>query len=184
MTELYPAGFDPDHMEILRDAGVEFSVPSVSMVFKQWEGEPVKYTFGNKPIVDYYGKPMFAELAIQRMASKAGWSARWVETYGMKGSGPYYFSEWIDGHLIEQTTSALDNPKILELQSDIARHNNNSYSGCWDVLAWNGDRVLYLESKNYNKDRIRGTQSRWLAAGLAAGLKIENFLVVQWKFEK
>lgn len=28
----------------------------------------------------------------------------------------------------------------------IAAANGNTYSGCWDVVVWNGDRLVFAES--------------------------------------
>ena len=67
MTE-YPALLVPDSLEIL-------SIPSVDEVhllkarpaFKQWTGKFEGGTYGNKPLVEMDGEPMFAESAILRM---------------------------------------------------------------------------------------------------------------------
>ena len=64
--------------------------------------------------------------------------------------------------------------------SKVAEQNKNSYSGCWDVLGWKDDRIIFAESKRSKKDSIRSTQISWLTAGLKHGLKKDNFLIVQW----
>jgi hypothetical protein len=73
-------------------------------------------------------------------------------------------------------------PKIIKLLENIATQNGNSYSGCWDVLAWKADKVLFAESKRVKKDSIRSTQTKWLESALKCGLSEKNFLVVQWDF--
>jgi hypothetical protein len=181
----YPKGLEPDHEEMI--PGLEVNVPSVNLVFNYWRGKPVRDDFGGKPVVDYEGRPMFAELAIVQMAVKAGWSALWQQAYPLRQSGPYYYADWKENALLKNqaTTGSLDSPYHQNLQALIARYNSNSYRGCWDVIAWNGrERTLYIESKQFKKDSIRDSQIRWFSACLSAGLKRkENFLIVQWRFD-
>lgn len=87
----YPVGLAPEREDIFVRNGDRIALPVVSLAFKKWDGTPVNYTFGRKPIVDYEGKPMFAELAIMQIAVKSGWSARWVKTFGSTGKLPLYF---------------------------------------------------------------------------------------------
>lgn len=194
-AELYPEGLLPGHEESIRLLdNTEVRVPVVNLTFNIWKGESVRNTFGGKPIVEFDGKPMFAELAIQRMAVKGGWSARWVEVYYLKNNEPYYLTEWQDlpGPGFKQVTQPLESPFHQSLLSTINEHSKSinatlgkrkisPYSGCWDVLAWKGEKTLFLESKHSKKDRIGDNQRRWLAAGLAAGLKPHNFLMVEWR---
>jgi hypothetical protein len=69
-----------------------------------------------------------------------------------------------------------------DLLARIVKGDDNSYSGCWDVLAWKGERTLFIEAKHVNKDHIRFTQLKWRWAGLRAGLTPESFVVAQWEF--
>jgi hypothetical protein len=178
----YPKNLEPDHEEVYELEGQSYAVPGVSLKFKKWDGLTIANTFGGKPLIDYDGKPMFAELAIQRMAVKGGWSARWVETYASKSDGPYFFTDWLDAPLPKQIVAPVEDLPQQDLMAKIWEKNNKSFSGCWDVIAWKGSNTLFLESKRYKKDSVRGTQLNWLKAGLAAGLKPENFLIVQWAF--
>ena len=183
---LYPRGLEPDREELI--PGLEVTVPSINLVFKRWRGKPIKDDFGGKPVVDCEGRPVFAEIAIVRTAVKAGWSAFWQQAYPLRQSGPYYYAEWKEDRVRKDqiTKSSLDSPYHQDLQASIARYNSNSYRGCWDIIAWNGEgkRILYIESKQSKKDSIRDNQVRWFSACLSAGLKKkENFLVVQWRFD-
>lgn len=63
---------------------------------------------------------------------------------------------------------------------EIAALNGGNFSGCWDVLAWKGDRIIFAESKRSKRDKINKNQIRWLKVSLCYGLKPENFLVVEW----
>lgn len=74
----------------------------------------------------------------------------------------------------------IDEPRVTTLLDAIAHANGHTYSGCWDVVAWNDDRVVFIEAKQRRKDRIRASQLRWLAAALEQGLSKEAFLMVEW----
>lgn len=184
---LYPRGLEPDREELI--PGLEVTVPSINLVFKRWRGKPIRDDFGGKPVVDYEGRPLFAEIAILRTAVKAGWSAFWQQAYPLRQSGPYYYyADWKEDRVRKDqiTKSSLDSPYHQDLQARIARYNSNSFRGCWDIVAWNGEgkRTLYIESKQSKKDSLRDNQVRWFSACLSAGLKKkENFLVVQWRFD-
>lgn len=182
----YPQGLEPDHEEII--PGLEVTVPGVNLVFKRWNGKPIRDDFGGRQAVDYEGRPVFAEIAMVQMAVKAGWSAFWQQAYPIRQSGPYYYADWKEDAVRKDQTAAgsLDSPYHQDLQASIARYNSNSFRGCWDIIAWNGEgrRTLYIKSKHFGKDSIRDSQVRWFSACLSAGLKKrENFLVVQWRFD-
>jgi hypothetical protein len=177
MTD-YPAMFQPNEK-----LAVAFRLPMVSLKFRPWEGPSLQHDFGNKPLVELDGTGMFAELAIQRMAEAAGWEARWVCTYGSKSEGPRYLTCWSDARLDDQVNVPLDADRH-DLLAKIAKQNNNSYSGCWDVLAWKGERTLFIQAKHNKVDHIRATQLQWRWAALRAGLKSDDFVVAQWEFDE
>jgi hypothetical protein len=55
--------------------------------------------------------------------------------------------------------------------------------GCWDVLAWRGTEVRFVEAKRARRDRIRESQRQWLDAALGLGYRLDAFLVVEWDLE-
>lgn len=154
MQEDYPNGLFPIGEEVVGGAS-PIRIPLVNLQFPRWKGTKIQDTFGGKPIVEYVGQPMFVEIAIMKIAVKNGWSARWVETYGMRNSGPYFFANWLDAPLKKQIPSPLESAYVRELLGRISSLNGNSFMGCWDVLTWNKERILFIESKHYKKDRIR-----------------------------
>jgi len=172
----YPANFEPD--QALR---ISMTLPMVSLTLKPWEGLPLEHTFGHKSLVNYDGTAMFAELAIQRMAAANGWSARWVCVYGAKATAPRFLTDWLDAPLRDQKVVVIDKPR-QDLLNKIRKQNHGSYSGCWDVLAWKGERTVFIESKRNKKDHIRATQLEWRWAGLRAGVTADSFVVAQWEF--
>lgn len=181
---MFPKLLQPNGTEdfIISDKIVK--IPKCTIQFKKWEGIELKETFGNKPVIDMGGKPMFAELAIMNLFIQSGWQAIWVETYARLNKEPFYMSEWdFEKSYKNQINLPIKGKKILEMLAEIAKLNNNSYGGCWDVLGWNGKQILFAESKRFKKDRVQQTQNRWLFAALQYRLKPENFMIVQWDFE-
>ncbi len=162
--------------------GQSVVVPKAVLHFRQWQGQPIRDTFGGKPLVDFAGRPVFAELCVYELFPLAGWEARWVETYGAPATQPMLLVDWIDTSRAQQPQQPLPGMGVGELMPRIASHNGGTYAGCWDVLGWHGDTVLFAELKRAKKDRLQATQPQWLAAGLRAGLAPENFLLVEWDF--
>lgn len=181
LATFFPTILQPDSTEPHVVGGKTIELPVVHLAFKQWTGEVISDTWGGKGLIDYGGEPVFAELAIQRTAAKGGWNARWVETYSMKNKVPYYFSSW-SGRPLKQLAEDLISDTYQANLLDKIASINGTYAGCWDVLAWNGDRTIFIESKRSKKDNFRNTQKKWLQSGLAVGLKPNNFLIVQWDF--
>ena len=69
---------------------------------------------------------------------------------------------------------------MSNLLQNIAERNGNTYAGCWDIVGWHKEMVVFAELKRRKKDRMQQTQLKWLAAALQVGLKPENFLLVEW----
>lgn len=179
---MYPKFLNPAYTELfqLKDRTIE--IPKCIIQFQKWKGLSFKHTFGNKPLVSVDDRPMFAEIAIVKHFVDSGWQARWIETYGRHNKEPICLAQWKDDSYANQTNEPIQNEKLLKMMHDISKCNNHSYAGCWDVLAWQGEEIVFAESKRNNKDSIRPNQNNWLAAGLSLGLTPDNFLLVQWDF--
>lgn len=180
---MYPAKLIPTDIERfeLNEGAIE--IPKSILTFDKWNGQPVKETFGGKPIVMVDNKPMFAELAIMKTFISDGWDARWIETYARANREPICLTEWKDDVYKNQNHVPILDVDIKKLMVEIAKFNLNSYAGCWDVLAWKNGSVIFSESKRRKKDSIRESQNNWLAAGLKYGLMPQNYLIVEWNFE-
>lgn len=179
---MYPQFLLPTDIEYFTIDGNQVKIPKCIVTFDKWVGEPVKETFGGKPIVSFKNRPMFAEVAIMEKFIDEGWQAKWIETYGKSKTSPIHLSEWKDEKYKNQVHDPITDVTILNLLSSISKQNDNNYSGCWDVLGWKNDRFIFAEAKRTKKDSIRSTQTNWLAASLRYGLKTDNFLIVQWDF--
>lgn len=176
----YASVFIPDSIEILNIKGKECAVPKSHFFFRKWVGEPINNTFGGKSLLDVNGYASFAELAIVSLFQKAGWEARWVCTYGHGKQNPLFMKRWKDDCLKNQENCPIEDVWVQNLLNRVVVANNNSFSGCWDVIAWRDDTIVFVESKRYKRDSIRQTQVQWLESGLNSGLSENNFLIVQW----
>ncbi|GAA4365850.1 hypothetical protein GCM10023185_36510 [Hymenobacter saemangeumensis] len=182
MPVAYPSLLRPTTTESLTGSGQVLTVPKVELQLRPWLGDPIHNTFGNKPLIDFGGRPVFAELCVYELFRLAGWQARWVETYGAGAMTPHHFTAWAEAGLAGQQHDPIPDPAVQDLLHQMAQANGNSYAGCWDVVGWNGGSVVFAELKRLKKDRIRATQPRWAEAGLQVGLQSENFLLVEWDF--
>ena len=178
---MYPTLLKPTDIEVFEIDHQKIEIPKCLIQFNRCDGKSIENTFGGKPLVCLNGKPMFAELAIKEYFVISGWKSRWIETYGRGSKEPLHLSNWIDDKYSNQVEDRITDERVLRVLADIAS-NNNLYSGCWDVVGWNSDNIIFAEAKRLGKDSIRNTQIKWLEAGLREGLKPENFLVVQWDF--
>lgn len=111
----YPNELTSDHLETLNVDDQAVDIRGVNLAFKPWTGPKLQSTFGGKPIVEYRGKPMFAELAIVNKIIEAGWSARWVARSGSIDNGLHYLVDWLDVPFKHQTRRPLDNIKHQEV---------------------------------------------------------------------
>jgi len=177
----YPSLLEPNGQEEIELPSGKILVPKKQIQLKEWRGEKINNTFGEKPLVDFNGIPFFVELAILKIGQIASWEGRWIETYAMKKEGPYFFENWLDDHLKKQKSIAIENETIKALLKKIATQNGG-YSGCWDLLLWKGENFVFIECKKNKEDKLRKTQLNWLDAALMVGVKKENFVLLEWNF--
>lgn len=178
------------HPKLLLPNGIEkfnidskiIEIPKCSVRLKKWEGT-IQDTFGSKPIINHHNKPMFAEFVIVNLLKESGWDARWVGTYGSPKMSPIFLQEWNGNNISNQKNYPIENEKINQIIHTIALDNNKSYSGCWDIISWKDDQVLFIESKRSKKDKIRNSQIGWLQAVLKNQLSENNLMIFEWDFE-
>jgi hypothetical protein len=166
----HPILLSPTEVEsIALSTGKLIRIPKVTPRFHRWTGVPPGDTYGGKVVLDYEGKPVFAELAILSILQADGWNGVWVDTYSRK----YRVAYWGD-------SKGVVLPRDQEGFLETIHAHAGTRNGCWDVFCWkDGDRLL-AESKHSGKDRIRESQIRWLAAALYLGVPLSSFLVVEW----
>jgi hypothetical protein len=163
----YPQELQPTTtQEFSLPNGEILRVPKTCPRFVRWRGPETFDTYGDKPIVDFHGQPVFAELAILNIVNQCGWEGVWVDTFRSR------FLTAID----KATTLPHRQDSLLQQISSKCE----SKGGCFDVFAWKGETVLFAESKRKGHDHIQGTQASWLAAALRCNLPLDSFLVVEW----
>jgi hypothetical protein len=81
MNPLYPSLLRPNTTEVIPCNGQAITIPKVELQLRRWEGASPNNAFGNKPLLDFGGRPVFAELCVYELLRLSGWQARWVETY-------------------------------------------------------------------------------------------------------
>ena len=149
---MYPTKLIPKEIELFKLKEFVVEIPKSILLLDKWIGQPVKENFGGKPIVMVDNKPMFAELAIMKTFIADDWDARWVETYARANREPICLIEWKDDVYKNQNHIPILDADIKKMLAEIAKINSNSYSGCWDVLAWKNGTVIFSESKRSKKD--------------------------------
>ena len=179
----YPKTLQPDHDQSIELDGITYTVPGTTLALHKWTGPRINDDFNGKGLIDFEGAPLFAELVVQRMAEASGWSAVWVEPFAAPPMNPYIMIDWNgDASISKQNVVTIDVPYVAKTLARIAELNGNSYSGCWDVVAWRQPRIIFVELKRTKHDDIQATQVRWLKAGLKAGLTVSDFLIAKWDY--
>ncbi len=163
----YPPELQPTDAELIAlPSGATISVPKCRPEFAAWTGSSTPWTYGGKAVLDLGGEALFAELVILRLLKGVGWAGAWIDSYRRRawaGMGQ---------------EAVLPSP-----QSDLLatiRHRAGMSGGCFDVLAYTDDQVLFVEAKRRRRDRIRPGQRRWLQAALDKGVTKQAFLIVEW----
>jgi hypothetical protein len=166
-----PKELQPNSIEKIKLPARWFvEIQKANPVFKPWTGESVGYTYGNKKVLNFYGKPEFAELGILRLMEYSGWEGVWVDTFG----GSAFRTQFWPKNAVKLP------PKRADIFNRI-REEVGSKEGCFDVFCWKGDQFIFIESKRRDQDRIQDTQKRWLqVANLKCGVPFTSFLIVEW----
>jgi hypothetical protein len=131
---------------------------------------PIPGSYLNKPLVLYDGQPLFGEIAVARALEKDGWSAVWVDTYHSRGQERLFWNG-----LPDRTR-----PVVLNRASPVAsqiyekiRDRNRGGGGFFDVLAWRGADIVFIEYKGKG-DASNVNELRWIDSALSSGLTQDN----------
>ena len=150
-------------------SGVSVPVQKYFLEFKEWEGLPIPNTYNGKAIIDWNSEPVFAELAVLRLFQSHGWDGVWVDSYRRK----YRVG-------LPDVAEPVDLPTNQTNLINALREKTGRFGGCWDVVVWKGDTMLFLELKRQKKDSVQSTQVEWLSSALDSGLSADNFALVEW----
>jgi len=127
--------------------------------------------YRKKGLVTVAGSDFFAELAVTRLFSLAGWTAYWRDGFR---------HGWVADGDMECTRVRELPPSLGRTVVGAVQNARGSLSGCWDVVAWKGDHVAFAECKRHLHDRLQPTQGYWLRAALDVGVPLASFVVVEW----
>jgi len=149
--------------------GDKVSIKKYSLLLRPWGGAGIEDSYGHKQLIDYKGKPLFAELTVLRMLCRQGWDGVWVDTYRKR-----FLVDLPENKKQASLPKSADNvlKKITE--------KNGKFTGCWDIFLWKGNKVKFFELKRKSKDAIRANQIKWLAAAIDIGYSAEQFAIVEW----
>lgn len=166
----YPESLVPTLSESIElPSGAVVEVPKCKPIFTRWKGRRVADTYGGKPVLEWGGNPVFAELVILGLFRDAGWDGVWVDSFKDKYRTGYWGND-------AEAILPPDREIILRRIAEKA----GGRAGCWDVFCWTGDHSIFVESKRAGRDRLRKSQFRWLGGALSLGFPVESFLVVEW----
>lgn len=127
----------------------------------------LKPTYTSKPLVDVDGESVFGELAIVRWLAKDRWSALWADTF----HGRKFWSD------MPHRGTPVDPPaRVKDLYDRIAMRKGGP-SGCFDVVAWSEERIVWLEYKG-PKDKPNRNELCWLEAAIGAGVRESDLVLV------
>lgn len=144
------------------------------MQFDKQEGSRIKNDYNGKEVIDFKGKPLFAELAVLRLYQKKGWEGVWVDNYGKK----------FRINLPERRGSSVSLPPEVSKALDNIIEENGGLAGCWDLFLWRGKDIRFIELKRYKKDKLRLSQMNWLKSAVKIGIPINKFLIVEWNLKQ
>ena len=65
-------------------SGEQIPIQKYFLHFDPWKGDPIPNTYNGKAVIDWNGKPVFAELAVLRLFQSHGWDGVWVDSYRRK----------------------------------------------------------------------------------------------------
>ena len=69
--------------EIWLPSGELVEIEKIEALFAPWCGDEVD-TYGGKQVIDYRGRPAFAELAVLWDMQAGGWQGVWIDSYRRK----------------------------------------------------------------------------------------------------
>ena len=171
LDDLFQAEDRPDTRVSLPTSRREVGIRTFLRRELRWAGEvPASFrAVPNKPPLTYDGQALYPEFILLRLLERAGWSGCWVNNWRRA------FWRDID---VEVTLPPGEAAIIRQIEACAGGRE-----GGWDVFAWKGDEVVFVESKQHSKDRLRPTQLAWLECGLQHGVPLSSFLIVEWTRE-
>lgn len=172
MKDLFPC---KPCFETIKISKKDVKIKKYCVCFKEWKGSRKNINdYGRKKILDFKGEPLFAELILRKQLLTKGWEdAVWVDKKNYR----------IGMDLVNDKKS-LPQGKKERLFEIYNKKEKGKVSGCWDIFAWKGDEIKFIEIKRKSKDEIGESQIEFLKAALDSGCKETDFIIVEWAIDK
>lgn len=165
----YPQMLKPNSIEpVVLPGGQTVHIPKTRVGFAPARIEGIVNDYGGKPLLEWEGRPAFAELIVLWSFQSEGWKGVWVDSYRRK---------YRVGLL---NVAPVDLPPPQQALLDSLRQEARRGGGAWDVYCWRDDQVLFAEVKRIGHDRLRQNQRLFLEAALGHNLSGDNFMIVEW----
>jgi hypothetical protein len=152
-------------------SGELVEIEKLEALFTLWRGNEVD-TYGGKQVIDYRGRPAFAELAVLWGMQEDGWQGVWIDSYRRKLRTGYWDVAPIQ-KLPERPSSLLE--RIYAIAG--------SRAGAWDVFCWRGEEVRFTDCKRRSRDRIQPSQLHFLVSARSVGVPLSCFRIVEWEVD-
>lgn len=125
-------------------------------------------TYTSKPLVTFNGAAMFGELAVLRWLEVDGWEGAWLDTFhGRKA--------W---RQMPTVAAPIPLPAGAQALYDrIVRANGGRASGAFDVMAWKGEHVVFVDYEGPG-ERPHRNRTSWIEAALHAGVSENDLFIV------
>ena len=143
--------------------------------FKKWTGRKPVFDFGRKPLIEYKGRCVFAEIAILKMVEHDGWNGVWVSTYG----GCNFLNTMPKSRTFSRYSKVIPQDK-KELLEKIWKKGKTR--ACFDIFAWKNSRVIFCEAKRKGKDKLTVAQRKFIKGALACDIKKNQLMIIEWDF--
>lgn len=171
---MFPKELQPNGEEkIDLPNGESVFLPMCNQTFELWSGPPVAFDYGGKPILDFNGKPCFAELAILQLLLGSGWEGVWIESYG----GVHFLRDMPQKWSLKAGNVEIPPDKKLLLERI---WKAGETTACFDVCAWHDDQTCFFEAKRSGKDRLTGAQLKFIKGALKCNISPESLIIVEW----
>lgn len=133
----------------------------------RWAGivPPALLSPPNKPALEFEGQPMWHEFIVLALLKRDGWDGVWTKNFG----GAAFWT----GPGVEKAIPSKAMETFEGLKKIVGK------GGSWDVFAWRDEGLLFVESKQRAKDKLRENQLRWLESGLQADCQI-GFAIAEY----
>ena len=157
--------------------GKRIVISTWTIHFPVWTGAElprlVAGTYRNKSLVNYFGEPLFGELAVLRWLEKDGWEGVWVDTFHSSSTEKLFWKG-----LPDRTAPSPLPPKAKKLYEKIMS-NHPRDGGFFDVLAWRNGKFLFVEYKSKG-DRLNDNQRLWIRSAITSGISPSSLVIVEY----